>query len=116
MTIQRTAIIGAWVLLASPAAAQLESSLFHHVPLRAADPLIDHADIIGRVCFYDREAEGACAEDDPPVGGAVVALSSGFYAVSDERGAFHFRDVIPGQTLIKLDLASLPAGTRALGG
>ncbi len=57
---------------------------------------------------------GACDErdgvGDDGVPGVRVFLEDGTFAVSDDRGMFHFEAVRRGLHVVQLDVASLPAG------
>jgi uncharacterized repeat protein (TIGR01451 family) len=56
-------------------------------------------------------------EDQGPFEGVAnvrVLLEDGSYAVTDERGRFHFKGVAPGTHVVQLDTASLPEGFEAV--
>ncbi len=76
------------------------------------DPLFDLATIIGKV-FHDRNRDDRQDPDEPGVGQAMVALDDGTYALSDEHGRFHFPAVAPGHRMLKINLHSLPPGSKA---
>jgi len=77
-----------------------------------SDPLFDLGTIIGKV-FNDLDGDGWQDDGEVGIGGAMVALDSGVYALTDEHGRYHFPAIDPGQRLIKLNLASIAGSTRA---
>ena len=77
-------------------------------------PLFDLGTIIGKV-FHDKNENGRQDEDEPGVAGAMVALDSGVYALTDEHGRYHFPAVKPGQRAIKINLQSITGYAAATG-
>lgn len=64
---------------------------------QVAQPLrLDRGAIAGRVCS-DTDSDGRCQADEPGLVGVRVMLETGFWAVTDANGAYHFADV-PGRT------------------
>jgi hypothetical protein len=95
--------------------AAQESLLFFQTPGRPRDPLADRGDLTGQVCD-DLDGDRRCTSADDPVSGLTVALDSGPYALTDEQGRYHLREMRPGQVLVKLDLGALTTGSTAPGG
>ncbi|MGH2570046.1 MAG: SdrD B-like domain-containing protein, partial [bacterium] len=80
----------------------------HEVDVRL-DELFDLGLVIGKV-FEDRDRDGVQDSDEPGVAKARVALDDGTIAITDEHGRYHIPAIVPGQRLIKLDVASLGGG------
>jgi uncharacterized repeat protein (TIGR01451 family) len=78
------------------------------------DPTFDLGTIIGKV-FYDRDGNGWQERDEPGVAAAMVVLDDGSYALTDKFGRFHFPAVLPGQRLIKLNIASIAGNAHSTG-
>ena len=78
------------------------------------DPLFDLGTIIGKV-FHDKNENGRQDEAEPGVAGAMVALDSGVYVLTDEHGRYHFPAVKPGQRAIKINLQSITGYAAATG-
>jgi uncharacterized repeat protein (TIGR01451 family) len=78
------------------------------------DPIFDQGLLFGRV-FCDRDGDGRPGPNEEGVFGARIYLDTGWYAVTDEDGKYHLKDIPPGVHLAKLDAATLPAGS-SLGG
>jgi len=72
------------------------------------DPIFDLGTIIGKV-FKDKDGDGWQDEGEEGIGGAMVALDNGTYALTDEYGRYHFPAVAPGHRLVKINLAELPS-------
>jgi len=79
-----------------------------------ADPIFDLGTVIGKV-FYDIDEDGWQDRGEPGISGAMVALDSGTYALTDAHGRYHFPAIIPGQRLVKLNLNSIAGNARATG-
>ena len=79
-----------------------------------ADPIFDQGTIIGKV-FQDNNGDGWQDPGEPGVGGVMVALDSGMYALTDQHGRYHFPAVDPGQRLVKLNLASIAGNAISTG-
>src|SRR5262249_20470694 len=78
------------------------------------DPIFDDGLLIGRV-FCDQNGDGKPDAGDEGVLGARVYIDTGWYAVTDETGKYHLKDIVPGVHLIKVDAATLPAGAALSG-
>ena len=76
------------------------------------DPIFDLGTIIGKV-FEDKDQNGWQDRGELGIGGAMIALDNGTYALTDEHGRYHFPAVLPGQRLLKINLQTLPAGSIA---
>ncbi len=74
------------------------------------DPLFDLGTIIGKV-FDDKNSNNWQDPDEPGIADAMVVLDEGTYAITDSHGRYHFPSVTPGERLLKINIASLPAGT-----
>lgn len=59
---------------------------------QAAPLRLDRGFIAGRVCS-DGDSDGRCSAGEPGLAGVRVMLETGFWAVTDESGAYHFTDV-----------------------
>lgn len=62
--------------------------------------------VLGQVVVSD------CGDDlaeDAGVGGLRIMMEDGRYAITDDKGRFHFEGLTPGSHVVKLDTASLPA-------
>jgi uncharacterized repeat protein (TIGR01451 family) len=68
--------------------------------------------VIGRV-FDDRDADGRQDRDEGGVAHARVALDDGSFALTDDRGLYHFAAVRPGDRVLKIDVQSIPGVARA---
>src|SRR5207237_987805 len=66
--------------------------------------------LIGRV-FCDRDGDGKPGPGEEGVFGARVYIDTGWYAVTDESGKYHLKEIPPGVHLVKIDTATLPAGS-----
>jgi uncharacterized repeat protein (TIGR01451 family) len=89
----------------------ISNEVQHEVDVRL-DELLDLGLVIGKV-FEDRDRDGAQDSGEPGVAKALVALDDGTIAITDEHGRYHVPAVVPGQRMIKLDLASLGGGAVA---
>ena len=89
--------------ISQPATAELEIT---------ADPLFDLGTIIGRV-FHDVDADGWFDAGEKGIGGAMVALDSGVYALTDVHGRYHFPAIEPGQRMVKIDLPRISGNAHA---
>ena len=76
------------------------------------DPIFDLGTIIGKV-FYDHNRDGWQDPGEDGVGGVMVALDSGVYALTDPYGRYHFPAVEPGHRMVKINLKSLADGAEA---
>ncbi len=76
------------------------------------DPIFDLGTIIGKV-FYDHNRNGWQDPGEDGVGGVMVALDSGVYALTDPYGRYHFPAVEPGHRMVKINLKSLADAAEA---
>jgi len=73
--------------------------------------------LMGRVVIDDglsqsgQETEGA---DGNGLSGARIVMEDGRYAITDERGMYHFDDVTPGTHVLQLDIGGLPEQYEAV--
>jgi len=79
-----------------------------------ADPIFDLGTIIGKV-FYDMDGDGWQDRGEPGIGGAMVALDSGSYVLTDTYGRYHFPAVKPGQRMVKLNIHSIAGNVGVIG-
>ncbi len=79
-----------------------------------ADPLFDLGSVRAKI-YCDDDDDGWQDPGERGVVGARVYLDTGHYAESDISGKLHFTLVPPGMHLAKLDVATLPPGTRMRG-
>jgi hypothetical protein len=79
-----------------------------------ADPVFDLGTIIGKV-FQDLDGDGWQDSGETGIGGAMVALDNGVYALTDTHGRYHFPAVEPGQRMVKLNVAAIAASARTSG-
>ena len=89
--------------ISQPATAQLEIT---------SDPVFDLGTVIGKV-FHDKDGDGWQDPGEAGIGGAMVALDSGVYALTDAHGRYHFPAIEPGQRLVKLNVAELSGNAYA---
>jgi uncharacterized repeat protein (TIGR01451 family) len=75
------------------------------------DPDLDQGLLIGRV-FCDVNKNGRVDQGDYGVRNARVYLDNGTYSVTDMAGKYHLRDIDPGLHLLKVDVNTLPVGSR----
>ncbi|MFQ5549066.1 MAG: OmpA family protein [Woeseia sp.] len=80
-----------------------------------ADPIFDLGTVIGKV-FHDLDADGRQDRGETGISGAMVALDSGTYALTDAHGRYHFPAIKPGQRMVKLNIHSIAGNARAVGG
>ena len=71
--------------------------------------------MIGKV-FYDVDGDGWQDRGETGISGAMVALDSGTYALTDTHGRYHFPAIEPGQRMVKLNVHSIAGNARAVGG
>ncbi|MCP5091085.1 MAG: OmpA family protein, partial [Gammaproteobacteria bacterium] len=88
--------------ISAPATASLEIG---------SDPIFDLGTIIGKV-YQDLDGDGLQDAGEIGVGGAMVALDNGTYALTDANGRYHFPAVQPGQRMVKLNLATIAGGAH----
>ncbi|MCC6998242.1 MAG: DUF11 domain-containing protein [Deltaproteobacteria bacterium] len=75
------------------------------------DPLFDEALVIGKV-FCDADKDGKHDAGERGVAGARVYVDTGSYAVTDRTGKYHLSQLEPGLHLLKLDVATVPPGSK----
>jgi len=80
-----------------------------------ADPMFDLGTIIGKV-FNDTDGDGWQDRGELGISGAMVALDSGIYALTDANGRYHFPAVKPGQRMVKLNVHSIAGNARVSSG
>ena len=76
-----------------------------------ADPMFDLGTIIGKV-FNDLDGDGWQDRGELGISGAMVALDSGSYVLTDANGRYHFPAVKPGQRMVKLNVHSIAGNAR----
>src|SRR5262249_16051501 len=74
------------------------------------DPIFDDGFLFGRV-FCDRNGDGKPGPGEEGVFGARVYIDTGWYSQTDETGKYHLKEIPPGVHLVKVDVATLPAGS-----
>ncbi|HXH28977.1 MAG TPA: OmpA family protein, partial [Candidatus Polarisedimenticolia bacterium] len=72
------------------------------------DPEFDLGTIIGKV-FDDQDGNGVQGMGEKGIGGVMVAMEDGVYAVTDANGLYHIAAVRPGNRLVKINVHTLPA-------
>jgi uncharacterized repeat protein (TIGR01451 family) len=92
---------------AQDAAAQPLSPLASHTVMLIEDPEFDLGTVIGKV-FDDRDGNGVQGIGEKGIGGAMVAMEDGVYALTDGNGMYHIAAVRPGNRLVKVNRYSLP--------
>ncbi|MBI5558731.1 MAG: DUF11 domain-containing protein [Deltaproteobacteria bacterium] len=87
-------------------AGAAESNLAEHAA-RVFDELMrDRALLMGQVILDDPGDEPSGESD---LAGMRIYMEDGRYAITDERGMFHFDNVVPGSHVVQFDLDTLPA-------
>ncbi len=66
----------------------------------------DRALLMGQVLIEPREGDADVTRRG--LEGARIYLEDGRYAVTDERGMYHFEDIKPGSHVVQLDLDTIP--------
>lgn len=79
-----------------------------------SDPIFDLGTIIGKV-FHDLDGDGWQDNGETGIGGAMVALDNGVYALTDVHGRYHFPAVEPGQRMVKLNVAAIAGNATTTG-
>jgi uncharacterized repeat protein (TIGR01451 family) len=80
-----------------------------------SDPIFDLGTVIGKV-FYDEDGDGWQDQGETGISGAMVALDSGDYVLTDAHGRYHFPAIEPGQRMLKLNIHSIASNARATDG
>ena len=73
------------------------------------DPIFELGTIIGKL-FLDTNQDGWQDQGEEGLGGVMVAIDDGTYAITDKHGLFHFPAVTPGERLVKVNRSTLPPG------
>lgn len=81
----------------------------------SSDPVFDLGTVIGKV-FYDIDGDGWQDRGEEGISGAMVALDSGAYVLTDAHGRYHFPAIDPGQRMVKLNIHSIASNARVVGG
>jgi len=92
---------------AQDAAAQPLSALADNTVSLIEDPEFDLGTIVGKV-FDDKDGNGVQGPGENGIGGVVVAMEDGVYAVTDGNGMYHIAAVQPGNRLVKINVHTLP--------
>ena len=71
------------------------------------DPEFDLGTIVGKV-FDDKDGNGVQGPGENGVGGVMVAMEDGVYAITDGNGMYHIAAVRPGNRLVKINVHTLP--------
>ncbi|OGQ82952.1 MAG: hypothetical protein A2289_16655 [Deltaproteobacteria bacterium RIFOXYA12_FULL_58_15] len=77
-----------------------------------SDPEFSEATLVGKV-FSDHNGDGVQQVGELGIGGAMVAVSAGVYAITDDDGKYHIAHLDPGRHSVKLNLTMLPMGSSA---
>jgi hypothetical protein len=75
----------------------------------AVDPEFTEATLVGKV-FHDKNGDGRQQPDELGIAKAIVAVSSGVYAVTDAHGRYHIARLEAGRHAVKLDPGTVPLG------
>ncbi|HEU4403314.1 MAG TPA: OmpA family protein, partial [Candidatus Polarisedimenticolia bacterium] len=84
----------------------LSAMASHDLPV-IEDPEFDLGTIIGKV-FDDKDGNGVQGIGEKGVGGVMVAMEDGVYAVTNANGMYHIAAVRPGNRLVKINVQTLP--------
>ena len=76
-----------------------------------ADPEIDLAVVLGTV-YCDNNGNQRRDDGEPGLGGVRIAADHGRVVDTDRSGRYHIRDFRPGAHLVKLDVNTLPPGSK----
>ncbi|MCB9642977.1 MAG: DUF11 domain-containing protein [Myxococcales bacterium] len=77
------------------------------------DPIFDQGTVLGKV-FCDKNGNRWQNVDDIGIGGVRIYLDNGHYAETDETGKFHIQAIDPGNHMLKLDVQTLPPGSKMI--
>jgi uncharacterized repeat protein (TIGR01451 family) len=75
------------------------------------DPEFDLGTIIGKV-FDDKDGNGVQGAGEKGIGGVMVAMEDGVYAITDVDGLYHIAAIRPGNRLVKINKHTLPPYKR----
>ncbi|MFC1609333.1 hypothetical protein ACFL6C_00105 [Myxococcota bacterium] len=75
------------------------------------DPEASEATLFGKV-FHDRNGDSVQQAGETGIPGAMVAVSAGLYALTDEHGKYHIARLEPGRHAVKINLGTLPFGVE----
>jgi uncharacterized repeat protein (TIGR01451 family) len=89
-----------------PATQPLSLTARHDLAL-IEDPEFDLGTIIGKV-FDDKSGDGVQEAGEKGIGGVIVAMEDGLYAITDGNGMYHLAAVRPGNRLVKIARHTLP--------
>src|SRR5207249_2567720 len=92
---------------AQDAVAQPLSALADNTVSLIEDPEFDLGTIVGKV-FDDKDGNGVQGMGENGVGGVMVAMEDGVYAVTDGNGMYHIAALRPGNRLVKINTNTLP--------
>jgi uncharacterized repeat protein (TIGR01451 family) len=85
-----------------------------HASIRIRSSVLgDQAIILGRL-FEDLNGNGVPDPGEPALTGVRVYLEDGSFVFSDREGQYSFTGVSPGNHVVKIDRATLPAGYLAV--
>ncbi|MCB9538428.1 MAG: DUF11 domain-containing protein [Myxococcales bacterium] len=79
--------------------------------LVVADPDFDQGLVLGKV-FCDADGDGRQGEGEAGTPGVRIFMDTGYFAVTDSAGQYHFKDIDPGTHAIKLDADTLLPGAE----
>jgi len=88
--------------IAQPLSAMAESTV-----ALLDDPEFDLGTVVGKV-FDDKDGNGVQGAGETGVGGVMVAMEDGVYAVTDGNGMYHIAAIRPGNRLVKINVHTLP--------
>jgi uncharacterized repeat protein (TIGR01451 family) len=92
---------------AQDAGAQPLSAEATNTVLLIDDAEFDLGTVVGKV-FDDRDGNGVQGPGEKGVGGVMVAMEDGVYALTDANGLYHIAAVRPGNRLVKINRHTLP--------
>ncbi len=95
------------VVGAQDIAAQALSAEDRNTVLLLEDPEFDLGTIVGKV-FDDKDGNGVQGIGERGIGGVMVAMEDGVYALTDGNGMYHIAAARPGNRLVKINTHTLP--------
>jgi uncharacterized repeat protein (TIGR01451 family) len=75
------------------------------------DPILDQGTVIGKV-FCDNNKNRWQDAGELGVAGVKIYLDTGFYTTTDRFGKYHLQAIDPGNHMLKVDVQSLPPGSK----